>query len=62
MLVLQKQIQDSNWPSCPWVFSRYGKRIKNFYNAWGEATRRAGLWMTSGITPTDFSMICGERA
>ena len=52
MLALQKQIRDSNWPSCPWVFSRYGKRIKNFYDAWGEAAKRAGLWDDERNRPT----------
>ena len=30
MLVFQKQIRDECWPECPWVFFRYGKRIKDF--------------------------------
>ncbi len=44
MLVLQKQVRDQKWPDCPWVFFRYGKRIKDFRGAWEEASKRAGLW------------------
>ena len=44
MLVIQKQIRDQRWPGCPWVFSRHGKRIKDFRGAWDEASKRAGLW------------------
>ena len=44
MLGFQKQIRDERWPQCPWVFFRYGKRIKDFRGAWEEASKRAGLW------------------
>ena len=41
MLVMQRQIRDQKWPDCPWVFFRYGKRIKDFRGAWEEASKRA---------------------
>jgi integrase len=44
MLVIQRQIRDQRWPDCPWVFSRYGKRIRDIRGAWEEASRRAGVW------------------
>lgn len=44
ILVFQKQVRDQNLPQCPFVFQRRGKRIKNFYLAWAEASKRAGLW------------------
>ena len=35
-----------DYPGCPWVFHRDGKRIKYFQVAWGSATARAGLsWL-----------------
>jgi integrase len=43
MLVLLTEQRDQTYPSCPFVFSRYGKRIRNFYGAWLEASERAGL-------------------
>lgn len=44
MLIMQRQIRDQLWPDCPWVFFRYGRRIKSFRGAWEEASKRAGLW------------------
>lgn len=41
VLAFQKQIRDQRWPDCPWVFFRYGKRIKDFRGAWEEASKRA---------------------
>ncbi len=43
LLAMQRQIRDQRWPDCPWVFFRYGKRIKDFRGAWEEASQRAGL-------------------
>ena len=43
MLSMQRQIRDQRWPTCPWVFFRYGQRIKDFRGAWEEASQRAGL-------------------
>lgn len=43
LLVLQKQMRDRSYPMCPFVFARYGKRISNFYSAWAQASKRAGL-------------------
>jgi intergrase/recombinase len=43
ILVMQRQSRDQKWPTCPWVFFRWGKRIKEFKNAWVEASKRAGL-------------------
>ena len=52
MLVLQKQIRNQKWPDCPWVFFRYGKRIKDFRGAWEEASKRAGLWNDETGSPS----------
>jgi integrase len=43
MLAIQKQRRDEFYPRCPFVFSRHGKQIRNFYSAWREASKRAGL-------------------
>jgi integrase len=43
MLTAQREMQDQLYPKCPYVFSRFGKRILNFYAAWSEASKRAGL-------------------
>jgi integrase len=51
MLVMQKQIRDQRWPGCPWVFFRYGKKIKDFRGAWDEAAKRAGLWAEESERP-----------
>jgi integrase len=48
MLGIQKQIRDQSYPICPFIFSRYGKQIRNFYSAWEEASKRAGLVDTGG--------------
>jgi integrase len=48
MLVLAKEQRDQRHPACPYVFSRYGKKISNFYSAWEEASKRAGLVNESG--------------
>jgi integrase len=48
MLLLQREIRDQKWPGCPWVFFRWGKRIKDFKNAWAKACKRAGLVDESG--------------
>ena len=44
MLAFQKQVRDQRWPDCPWVFFRYGERVKDFRGAWEEAAKRARLW------------------
>ncbi len=43
MLALLSERQDQFGSACPFVFSRFGKRIRNFYRAWLEASKRAGL-------------------
>lgn len=43
MLVLLKESRDRYFPDCPWVFSRAGKRIKQFKNSWESACKSAGL-------------------
>lgn len=48
MLAMQRQVRDQKWPTCPWVFFRWGKRIKEFKNAWVEASKRAGIVDGSG--------------
>ena len=57
MLMMQRQIRDQRWPECPWVFFRYGKRIKDFRGAWEEASKRAServpsLWDAERDKPT----------
>ncbi len=43
VLSLQRATRDQRWPKCPWVFFRYGKRIKDFRGAWEEASKRAAM-------------------
>jgi integrase len=43
-LALLRQKRDELYPESPWVFSRAGEPIRNFYKAWSEASKRAGLW------------------
>ena len=43
LLAMQKAIRDELWPNCPWVFSRQGKRVKDFRKAWEKACTAAGL-------------------
>jgi integrase len=43
-LTMQKAIRDQEYPTCPWVFSRQGKQILQFKNAWAAACKKAGLW------------------
>jgi hypothetical protein len=43
MLVLLKEQREQTYPNCPFVFARFGKAITNFYTAWKEASKRAGL-------------------
>jgi len=42
LLLSAKQFRDENFPSCPWVFHRSGKRILDFRSAWTRATIAAG--------------------
>lgn len=44
MIAYQKQDRAQHWPHCPFVFHRFGNRIKDFRGAWAEASKRAGLW------------------
>ena len=43
MLALEKQRRDQLFPTCVYVFSRNGQRIRDFYAAWDAACERAGL-------------------
>lgn len=44
LTVLNRRRKESaKWPGSPWVFSREGRRIVNFYTAWRSACERAGL-------------------
>ncbi len=38
-----KSERDRWWPESPWVFSRGGKRVKDFRKAWEDACTRAGV-------------------
>jgi integrase len=40
---MQRSIHDERFPESPWVFSRQGERIVNFYKAWENACKAAGL-------------------
>lgn len=42
-LVNQKLLRDLQYPDCPYVFFRGGKRIKDFRGAWKAALKKAGL-------------------
>ena len=48
MLKLQRAARDAKWPQCPWVFSRHGRRVKDFRGAWEKACTAAGLANESG--------------
>jgi integrase len=41
ILERRKAEHDAQWPWCPWVFCRDGKRIVNFYTSWKSACVRA---------------------
>jgi integrase len=43
MLRKQKQLRDSQYPQCTWVFFRDGERIRSFKASWATACLRAGL-------------------
>ena len=43
ILSMQRQVRDQRWPTCPWVFFRYGQTDQGFRGAWEEASQRAGL-------------------
>ena len=51
MLAFQKQVRDQTRPERRWVFSRYGRRIKDFRGAWEGASKRASLWNTETGKP-----------
>jgi hypothetical protein len=46
VLKIHKQARDEFWPTCPWVFHRFGERVRNFRKAWATACKEAGagLW------------------
>ncbi len=48
MLRMQKAIRDEKWPTCPWVFSRHGKRVTDFRKSWAQACAAVGLIDDSG--------------
>lgn len=43
MLSRRRAQRDAKWKASPWVFSREGERIVNFYTSWKSACVRAGL-------------------
>jgi integrase len=48
MLTRQKQLRDSEFPDCVFVFSRHGKPIRNFRKSWDQACIKAKLVDSSG--------------
>jgi integrase len=42
-LRMQKEIRDTKYPTCVWVFFRKGKRFRSFYGSWLSACERAGV-------------------
>jgi integrase len=42
-LLDQKKIRDSLYPTCPFVFFRQGRRLKDFRGIWASACERAGV-------------------
>ena len=43
MLSLQFSARQQKWPDCPWVFSRQGRPIRDFRDAWDRACKEVGL-------------------
>lgn len=43
MLEMLKQARDAYYPESPWVFSRNGRRVKDFRWAWTKACEAAGV-------------------
>jgi integrase len=43
LIQMQKEVRDRKFPTCPWVFSRGGKRVKSFYKAWHTSCVKVGL-------------------
>lgn len=43
-LAMLKRKRDEYYPESPWVFSRAGEPIKDFYWVWRKACKAAGLW------------------
>jgi hypothetical protein len=43
MLKLQPETRDRDFPESPWVFSRFGERIRDFKRAWKNASVAAGF-------------------
>jgi integrase len=41
LLLASYEERQANWPSSPWVFSRFGTQIKDFRGAWKAACKRA---------------------
>ena len=59
MLVLQKQKRDQYWPNCPWLFFRYGQKIRDFRGAWDEACKEQTCGITRLAHPRGCFTICG---
>ncbi|MEE9538227.1 MAG: tyrosine-type recombinase/integrase, partial [candidate division NC10 bacterium] len=47
----QREVRDTLYPDCPWVFFREGRQIKLFRRSWHTACRKAGV---EGKIPHDF--------
>jgi len=43
LLTAAKQFRDQNFPGCPWVFHRAGKKIVDFRTCWKLAVKAAGV-------------------
>ncbi len=43
ILMMAKDIRNSNYPNCPWVCQREGERLQSFKKSWKTALKHIGL-------------------
>jgi integrase len=51
-MAMQREIRDTKYPDCPWVFFREGRPILNFRKSWDSGCKAAGLWDAKRERPT----------